>query len=140
MYVEGHVFDARSPTPVQGVQISALAPFDSVCTPEGECAPVARSVTDQNGFYQLRIRGADSLRSESISVHALCIITDANGEFIGSGAGSAEAHPLEAERILRRDIYMRLPRLFHRLTGCDPEGQLSDPVPVIRRPLDPVLR
>lgn len=140
MYVEGHVFGARSNTPVPGVQVSASAPLDSVCTPEGGCVPIARVVTDQNGFFQLRIRDADYLRSDSIFVHAVCIITDADGEFIGSAAGSAEAHPVEAERILRRDIYIRLPRSFYRLTGCDPAAQLPDPVPVIGPPPGPVLR
>ncbi len=137
MYVEGHVFDARSLRPVPGVQLSALAPLDSVCTPEGGCPPIARSATDQNGFFQLLIRDADSLRSEAIFVQALCVIPDADGEPIAAGAGSAEARPVEAERILRRDIYIRLPRRFDRRTGCDP-SVLPPPaaVPVMTPPPD----
>ena len=140
LYVEGHVFNARTPTPLRGVQVSAFAPLDEISTPESGPAPIARSVTDQNGFFQLRVRNADSLRSESLYLHALCVVTDADGEFIAAAGGSAEAHPVEAERILRRDIYLELPRSFRRSTGCDPAGQLPGPSPVIGPPPDSLIR
>lgn len=137
LYVEGQVFDARSLGPVPGVQLSALAALDTVCTPEGDCPPIAAATTDRNGFFQLRVRDADSLRSESILVAALCVVTNRDGDFLAARSGSAEAHPVESERILRRDIYLRLPRRLNRATACDPAGVLpEEPAPAIGRPPD----
>lgn len=141
MYIEGHVFGARSHDPVQGVQVSASAPLDELCTPEDECGRVSRAVTDRNGFYQLPIRDADSLRSDTIFVYALCVVTNADGEFITSEGSSIEAHPVEAGLILRRDMYIRLPRILNLLGECDPTGQRPGPdrVPAIGPPPDPVV-
>ena len=141
MYVEGHVFDAVTLRPVVGVQLSALAPLDSACTPEGGCPAIARSATDQNGFFQLRVRDADTLRSESILVQALCVVANGDAEPVVARAGSAEARPVEAGRILRRDIYLQRPRHFDRRTACDPS--LVPPpatVPVITPPPDHLPR
>ena len=76
------------------VQVFAFARLDAISIPESGPVPIARSVTDQNGFFQLGIRNADSLRSESLVVSALCVVTDADGDFLVSTGGSAEAQPV----------------------------------------------
>jgi hypothetical protein len=115
MYIEGYVFQPTRSEPIRNVEISVWA--------EGVRETVATTVTDINGFYQVRISDPASLYSETLFVQATCHLRNQFGEFVLTLGTGIEAAPIWEHTVVRRDIYFdRTWRsAFRKRHGCGPD-------------------
>lgn len=113
--IEGHVFNKRSGAPIEG----AIVLISENVTAGPVPILLAESVTDGNGFYQVRIP------TPTFPVGVIDVFCRTENGFVVRGASSA---PLQDGVIRRRDIYLETPRWVRECLDPEPGD-----IPLFRR-------
>jgi len=105
-YLEGHVFNKRSGTPIEGAVVVirenvALGPVPIL---------LAEDVTDGNGFYQTSV-------TTTFPVAVIEVFCRTPRGVVVGGASSA---PLQDDVIRRRDIYLEIPQRVDECLEAQP--------------------